>query len=148
MTRVVAFDDALRLCIDGAQPVLLRPAGRVMVKMMLARRGRVVSRDALVTYCCPRGGMSREIVRAHIHHARRLLRGIGCADMIESAWGQGYRIDPQRYRLDATGTGALMLALSDDVLARLERYAGATGEAVPDAAASLLLEALQVVSPG
>jgi len=87
------LDSSSQMFIDG-QPRFLPPRDFAILEILLARRGRVVTKEALVDHIS-RGGanVSRNAIEVYVHRVRKLLENRGAKISIHTVKGVGYMID-------------------------------------------------------
>lgn len=76
-------------------PLRLRKKEFAILELLLRNRQRVFSRSAILEQLWSlQEAPSEETVKAHIKAIRHQLRKVGAEDLIETLYGQGYRLNP------------------------------------------------------
>ncbi len=80
---------------DGA-PLALTTKEYSIVELLLRQKERIFSQRALLDALWPSDNNPRgeETVRTHMKRLRQKLRPVGAADLIETVYGLGYRLNP------------------------------------------------------
>ncbi|GAA4585341.1 response regulator transcription factor [Planotetraspora phitsanulokensis] len=87
------LDPASHTLRDGARAVSLTPTEFRMLALLLARRGEVVRRQALINAAWPPGAMVHDnTLDAYVVRLRRKLTEIGRAGVVTTIRGVGYSI--------------------------------------------------------
>lgn len=77
------------------QPLRLRKKEFAILELLLRNRQRVFSRSAILEQLWSlQEAPSEETIKAHIKAIRHQLRKVGAEDLIETLYGQGYRLNP------------------------------------------------------
>ncbi|HNY31705.1 MAG TPA: response regulator [Fibrobacteria bacterium] len=78
------------------QPLPLTPMELAILRALLEKPGRVLSRERLLDLACPDGTPSLErTVDTHVRSLRRKLAEAGAGDTIETRRGLGYALRPE-----------------------------------------------------
>lgn len=130
---------SLELVSDGHQVALGGPKQRLVLGLLAAWRGRMVSIDELVDALWPEGPQARprKTIQVYVARLRGALGASGDAIHTEAA---GYRLDPGRLAIDAEAFSRDLEAAnaSTDDGAAIARYRQALGRWRGDAFADLV----------
>ncbi len=79
----------------GNRPISLRRKEFAILELLLRNGQRVFSRSAILDQLWSlEDAPTEETIKAHIKAIRRQLRSVGAEDLIETLYGQGYRLNP------------------------------------------------------
>ncbi len=105
-------DATLRL---AGRPVRLAPKARQFLQVLVQAEGRVVPRDELAASVWPGVDMSDDSMARALSRLRRALLGAGGRDVVETLYGQGFRLAvPVRRRPRSDPLAAQGMAQSHD----------------------------------
>jgi diguanylate cyclase (GGDEF)-like protein len=80
----------------GEQPLNLRRKEFAILELLLRNKQRVFSRSAILDQLWSFDeAPGEETIKAHIKAIRQQLRLVGAEDLIETLYGQGYRLNPE-----------------------------------------------------
>lgn len=96
-TRAEFVVDADRATVSfRGTPLVLTPMEMGILRALLDKPGRVLSRERLLDLACPDGSPSLErTVDTHVRSLRRKLSDAGAGDPIETRRGLGYAMRPE-----------------------------------------------------
>ncbi|NDJ16872.1 response regulator [Myxacorys almedinensis] len=106
----------------GGTPLSLTPKEYMLLELLL-RRGDWVHKHAAILeqlWAFDRDPPSEDAVRSHIKGLRRKLKAVGAADLIETVYGVGYRLNPI-YLTSSVQNEALLRSRPSDSMATDDR---------------------------
>lgn len=104
----------------GDQPLNLRRKEFAILELLLHNRQRVFSRSAILDKLWSFDETpSEEVIKAHIKAIRRQLKTVGAEDLIETLYGQGYRLNPQYLTVVTQSTPTINLVKAEAARSRV-----------------------------
>jgi DNA-binding response OmpR family regulator/HPt (histidine-containing phosphotransfer) domain-containing protein len=89
------LDPSSRDVTYGSQKLILRPKEFALLELFLRHKQRVFSRSDILDQLWSFDDFPDEgTVKAHIKGLRQALKKVGAEDLIETLYGQGYRLNP------------------------------------------------------
>lgn len=109
---ILEADATLRL---AGRPIRLAPKARQILKVLVTAEGRVVARDELAALVWPGLDVSDDSIARAVSRLRHALQGAGGQDVVETLYGEGFRLGvPVGRRPPADPLAAQGMAQSHD----------------------------------